>query len=156
MRLNINSPLAPCELPESGQLSPYQAIGIVTDLAICHSDYDALSVDSAITRLTPALETGRAKVFFDDNSRPYGYASWTLLTDETHHRMLTGWETSFVDADQFFKFTQGTNLWFLDLLCPFSSPIVMYRMLSKELGEFGSAYLTQPTRDGHNTVRRVW
>lgn len=66
MRLTTNSPLAPRQLPDSGQLSADQAIGLATDLAMNHCHYLNSSVSDTLERLTHALNTGNAKVFFDD------------------------------------------------------------------------------------------
>lgn len=156
MRQTINSPLAPCQLPESGQLSPYQAIGVVTDLAINHSYYDELTVEEALARVIPALESGNAKIFFDDNRRPYGYASWTWLSDEAHRSLLTGDDDKLMQAAHFFKASAGTNLWFFDLLFPFTSLPTVFQMLKAELGYYDYAYATQNILGNSNPSRRVW
>ncbi|WP_028672254.1 toxin-activating lysine-acyltransferase [Saccharospirillum impatiens] len=155
MKLNINSPLAPCVPPDSGQLTPYQAIGLVTDLAMNHGDYCDSSVKALLDRLIPALNTGNAKVFFDDASRPYGYASWATVPDDVHHSLLAGTGQSNVDAAQFFSTTpSGNYLWFFDLLCPFTSPLAMYRTLKQSLTSHDSAYLVPATQ--LCAVRRIW
>ncbi len=57
MRLTINSPLAQCQLADSGQLSAYQTIGLVTDLAMNHSHY----IDSSVGDILDRLIDARAK-----------------------------------------------------------------------------------------------
>ncbi|MEX2320299.1 MAG: toxin-activating lysine-acyltransferase [Saccharospirillum sp.] len=155
MRLNINSPLAPCVLPASGQLSPYKAIGLVTDLAMNHGDYCNSSVKDLLNRLVPALNTGNAKIFFDDASRPYGYASWATVPDDFHHSLLAGTGRSNVDAAEFFNEIPSSNhLWFFDLLCPFASPLTLFRSLKEALSNHESAYLIPKTQPW--AVRRIW
>lgn len=156
MRLTINSPLAPCQLPDSGQLSSYQAIGLVTDVAMSHSHYIDSSVGNFLERLMPALNAGNAKVFFDENSRPYGYVSWVTLPEALHHSLLANtWSTS-TDLAQFFNKSPGDKLWFFDLLCPFSSPLNMLRALKHEMNSYDSAFLAPNPYAESNMVRRMW
>lgn len=156
MRLNINSPLASCVLPDSGQLSPHQAIGLVTDLAMNHSHYIDSSVRDTLERLMPVLNAGNAKIFFDENSRPYGYVSWAKLPEALHHSLLANtWNTS-TDLAQLFNETPGDKLWFFDLLCPFSSPLNMLRALKHEMSSYDSAFLAPHPNAESNTVRRIW
>lgn len=156
MRLTINSPLAQCQLADSGQLSAYQAIGLVTDLAINHSHYFDSSVGDTLDRLMPALSAGNAKVFFDENNRPYGFVSWVTLPETLHHSLLANtWNTS-TDLAQFFNETPGDKLWFFDLLCPFSSPLNMLRALKHEMSSYDSAFLAPHPNAESNAVRRIW
>lgn len=155
MRLNINSPLASCIVSDSGQLPPYQAIGLVTDLAMHHSDYCDSSVKDLLDRLIPALNSGNAKVFFDGASRAYGYASWANVSDDVHHSLLAGIGQAYVDAAQFFASSPSDkHLWFFDLLSPFTSPLAMYRTLKKTLVNHDSAYLAPNSHCC--SVRRIW
>ncbi len=156
MRLNINSPLAACVLPESGQLSPYQAIGLVTDLAMNHSHYIDSSVGDTLERLMPALNAGNAKVFFDESSRPYGYVSWATLPEALHHSLLANTCNTSTELAQFFNETPGDKLWFFDLLCPFSSPLIMLQTLKHEMSNYDSAFLAPHPNAESNTVRRLW
>lgn len=156
MRLTINSSLPLCQRPESGQLSPFQTAGIVTELALNHSDYDALSVEQTLARLLPALESGNAKVFFDDDYRPYGYASWLTLADEVQQSLLGSADNSAVDTTHYFHMPSGPNLWFMDLLCPFTSPLSMLHTLKKELTDHDSAHLIPHRTDKNTATRRLW
>jgi cytolysin-activating lysine-acyltransferase len=154
MRLTINSPLAPCELPETGQLSPYKAIGLVTDLAMNHCDYSDSSVKGLIDRLLPALNAGNANVFFDDARRPYAYASWSFLPGNLHQSMLDDSKKPHLNSTPFFNSARGENLWFFDLLCPFSNPLNLFKTLRNSFSDYGSAYLYPKTPS--YAVRRIW
>jgi cytolysin-activating lysine-acyltransferase len=154
MRLSTDSPLAPCLLPKSSQLTPYQAIGLVTDLAMNHSDYCESSVNDLIDRLISALNTGNARVFFDDASRPYGYATWATVPDDIHQSLLARTDKPHVNAAQFLNTTSGNNLWFFDLLCPFTSPLTLFRTLKAVLSDHESAYLVPNVKS--NALRRIW
>lgn len=155
MRLTIKSQLATCQLPETGQLSPYQVIGLVTDLAINHSNYYGRSVNDLISRLALALETGKAKVFFDDEQRPYGYASWGFIEEDTHQSLLSG-EIPDSELTTHFSETASNRLWFSDFLCPFCAPLFMLQLLKQELANHDSAYLLQQSTENATTVRRLW
>lgn len=156
MKQTISSPLAPCPMPESGRLSSYQALGIVTELAIYHSEYDALNVEQISARLLPALESGQAKVFLDDDSRPYGYASWITLSDEAQQDLLESSDDIEADVVHYFQLLPGPNLWLLDLLCPFASPLTMLRTLKAELHDHNSARLIPHPKAKNMAIRRLW
>lgn len=155
MKLNTTSPLSACALPDNGQLTPHQTIGLVTDLAMHHSDYRDLSVKELLDRLLPALNAGHANLFFDDASRPYGYASWALVSDERHQSLMAGTGQAPVDVASLFDATPSDkHLWFFDLLCPFSSPLVMYRTLKQRLSGYDKAFIVPQAQAF--TVRRAW
>jgi cytolysin-activating lysine-acyltransferase len=156
MKININSPLASCAVPVSGQLSPYQAIGLVTDLAMNHSYYGNVTVKEILDRLIPALNTGNAKVFFDEDSRPYGYVSWASLSDDTHQSLLANDQEWCIGADQFFNSCPGSNLWFFDIISPFSSPLTLFRQLKQALHSYDNAYLAAAPNMTTSHIRRVW
>lgn len=156
MRHSAQSPLQPCMVPDSRQLSAYQTIGLVTDLAINHSQHSNLSVKEVLSRLTVAMRTGRSKVFFDHESRPLGYASWVTLTDEEHRRQL---EQPLYTPTSFNALSlkdSGKNLWFRDLLCPFSSPLALLRLLKQELRDHERAYILPDWDGGSVQTRRAW
>jgi hemolysin-activating ACP:hemolysin acyltransferase len=155
MRQTIQSQLPICELKYSNQLSAFQVIGIVTDLANYHSQYGEQSVFDFISRLTPMLETGQAKIFFDDEHRPYGYASWVLIPERTHPSLMAG-QTSETELAAYFTEKGGDRLWFYDFLCPFCSPLIMFQWLKKELANYSNAYLERPATGSLNAVRRLW
>ncbi len=161
MRMNTpQSPLRPFALPANNQLSPFQAIGLVTGLAINHDSYANLSVEDMVSRLIPAFHTGNAKIFFDDAQRPYGYASWAYLSENKHREMLNRKAHGQVDPVEFFQSSNsdketGTYLWFLDLICPFFNPLLLYRLLKEALPNYSNAYLPQAL-GGEYAVRRLW
>ena len=155
MRQTIQSQLPICELKYSNQLSAFQVIGIVTDLANYHSQYGEQSVFDFISRLTPMLETGQAKIFFDDEHRPYGYASWVLIPERTHPSLMAG-QTSETELAAYFSETTGDRLWFFDFLCPFCTPLIMFQWLKQELACHTNAYLGRYASGSGNAVRRLW
>lgn len=156
MRHTINSPLPSCQLPESGQLTPYQTVGIVTELAINHSDYEELSVEKTLARVLPALECSQARVFLDSEQRPYGYASWVTLPRVVHQSLLAGEHHTDIDTVFSSQTLFGTNLWFVDLLSPFSSALQMLRALNLELSVYANAYLMPPQSEDDALIRRLW
>lgn len=155
MKRNVHSPLPICELTDSCQLSPYQTIGLVADLAIRDSQYRQVTVSSLISRLILALEAGQAKVFFDDEKRPYGYASWALVPEIVHQSLLEG-KGSDSELATYFSGTSGTYLWFYDLLCPFCSSLYMLKALKQELASHNSAHLLRSKAGNTVPARRLW
>lgn len=155
MKPSIKSRLGFCQLPDSGDVSPYHVIGMVTDLAINQSPYNVRSVSAMIDRVTPALETGQARIFFDDERRPYGYASWVVVPESTHQPLLAGKCSDFELSTDFLSGT-GSHLWFFDFLCPFCSPLAMLQRLKQELSNYSHAYLLRHGARSASTVRRLW
>ncbi|ATX75848.1 toxin-activating lysine-acyltransferase [Reinekea forsetii] len=151
------SPLRPVTPGKGGQLSIYQAIGLVTDLAINHSMYNQLTVESCIETILLSFEQGQGKIFLDEGNRPYGFASWIHLCDEDHQNLLTHHSQFDLDANKFRKLDDkdGTQLWFFEFLSPFATPLFMLRLLKNELKTFKNAHLLQRIGEGI-TVRELW
>ncbi|MHA7878865.1 MAG: toxin-activating lysine-acyltransferase [Saccharospirillum sp.] len=156
MKLAIQSPLAPASLPDSGQLSPYQLIGLLTDIAINHSETAERSVNQFISELMTSLEAGRARVFFDNQNRPYGFATWVLVSESTHQSFLNQ-STELSGANQLLHNDAGQYLWFLSLICPFCAPLLMLKALKHELSLYRCAHLLgHDNRDTTPRIRRLW
>lgn len=156
MRPTPRSPLHPCVLDESGQIPAYQALGLITELAISHSDYSDLTVELLLERALPALESGQAKLFFDEQQRPYGYASWSMLHENTHRSLLENPSKAAIRPDTFHYTNKGHHLWFFDLLCLFSTPLTILRTLKREMSDHEVAHLIQRKTKESSAVRRIW
>lgn len=151
----ITSPLTRLDALDSSVISAYQAIGIATNLAMAHSDYESLDVENIVERVHAALNIGCAKIFFDGNHRPYGYASWVKLSTESHRTLVEGNTKITLSPKEFFNSEAGSNLWFFDFICPFSSSLLMLRTLKGELSDYADAFLL-PTTNHSAQVRRLW
>lgn len=156
MRHTFQSPLQPCVVPDSGQLSAYEAIGLVTDLAINHSQYSDLTVQQLLVRTEEMLESGCAKVFFDQEQRPLGFASWYLLPTEEHCHQLKHSTSKMVRDDARCPVENTEYLWFHALLSPFTSPLFMLTTLKRELSSYKAAYMLQDMGIRTVQIRRIW
>lgn len=154
MKLSIKRRLAPCQPPESGDVSPCRFIGMATDRAINHSHDDVQSVSNVSDRLIPSFETGQARNVFDVERRPYGRASLPLVPEDTNQALLTGEGSDFDLIARSLEST-GTHLWFLDFLCSFCSPLAVLQRFKENEAAAGQHRLTVKEFSEHAPPRTV-
>lgn len=147
----ISSPLAVVELEDVDHLSFWKSIGIAADLYLNHSSYGQNSIDQFVQRIIPALQEKQAQVFFDDESRPYGFASWAIVGEKSHSELLQHGQLPQVWHED----SPHQHLWFIDILSPFCSPLEMIKRCKQSLSSFDQAFALQPNLHS-GTARKIW
>jgi len=153
----IESPLAVCPEVDSALISNYARLGMVTDLALHQSDLADASIAELTKRVCAASSIQQTRFFFDFKDRPYAYVSWAQFSKDQHHQLLANNPSDLDQPEHFFIQRKGPYLWFYDLICPFSSPLHIFKTLKQTMPAFSIAHLLQRSPlDEHKRVRRIW
>lgn len=129
------SPFHPCARPESHTASAHQTLGWTTDPANSQSGYSELTAELLFERALAALEVGQAKSFFDEKQHSYEYDSRSMGRERAHRPLPENPTNSITLSSIFHYINKGSRLRFLDLLCPFPSPLIMLRTLKQEMSD---------------------
>jgi len=157
MNHDIESPLAIFPLVDSTRITNYARLGLVTDLASHQSDLADTSIADLIKRVCAASSINQAQFFFDFENRPYAYVSWAQFSKRQHHQLLAENSGDLDQPENFFIQREGTYLWFYDLICPFSSPLQIFKTLKQTMPDFSMAHLLQRSPlDPNKRIRRIW
>jgi hemolysin-activating ACP:hemolysin acyltransferase len=157
MNHDIESPLAVFPQVSSQCISNYARLGLVTDLASHQSDLADTSITELIKRVCAASSIEQARFFFDFENRPYGYVSWAQFSTRQHHQLLAENAGGLDQPENFFIQREGAYLWFYDLICPFSSPLHIFKTLQQTMPGFSMAHLLQRSPlDESKRIRRIW
>lgn len=66
----------------------YEVLGIMTALAFESELHRAWSISDLQANFIPAIILGHCKVYFDRERHPCAFATWALVDDETHLKLL--------------------------------------------------------------------
>ncbi|WP_320822020.1 toxin-activating lysine-acyltransferase [Reinekea sp.] len=157
MDYDIESPLTAFPQADSALISNYARLGLVTDLALHQSDLADSSISGLIKRVCAASSVQQARFFFDYENRPYAYVSWAQFSKAEHHQLLAKNSGDLDQLEHFFIQREGAYLWFYDLICPFSSPLQIFKTLKQTMPAFSMAHLLQRSPlDENKRIRRIW
>lgn len=118
----------------------YEVLGIMTALAFESELHRAWSISDLQANFIPAIILGHCKVYFDRERHPCAFATWALVDDETHLKLLADGNTP-----EHEKWNLGHHLWFIDIVAPFGNALSVVRDLQRVMF---------PAADGAHSIYR--
>ncbi|MDO7640906.1 MAG: toxin-activating lysine-acyltransferase [Reinekea forsetii] len=157
MNHDIESPLAVCSEIDATRLTDSARLGVVTDLALHQDELSEISIPQLVNRVCAAARIHQTRFFFDFKNRPYAYVSWAHFNEQQHRQLLAHNSGELEQPERFFIPRDAPYLWFYDLICPFSSPLQIFKTLKESMPTFAMAHLLQRSElDEHKRIRRIW
>ena len=95
----------------------YEVIGEVVKLMACTDTYRHYTIEHIERLVLPALLTGNARLYYDEDNDLAGYISYTFLTPDKEIQFIDR-ECLISDEDWMTTETEG-NLWIMDFIAPF-------------------------------------
>ena len=136
----------------------YHLLGVATELALHQQHYEDLSIHQLVRRTVSAMAVSQAQIFYDDDSRFFGYLSWTFLTEAQHKMMMEGYCGQLIKTD--FIHPAGGNhqhCWIVDAIAPFCSSASLFKQLRHKLLPVDRAYRVHFNLEtGQYLPRRIW
>ncbi|CEJ09887.1 Hemolysin-activating lysine-acyltransferase HlyC [bacterium YEK0313] len=112
--------------PADQQIGYFEALGMLTELALHSALHRNWFVADIGINLVPALRTGQCKIYFDEHRMPTSFATWALVHDDDHKALRNHGRTPPPD-----RWASGAHLWFIDVVAPFGNVREIVRDLQR-------------------------
>lgn len=105
--------------------------------------YHGVAFKTCADLIFPPLELRQAIV----SAMPRGFASWALVSDAVHARLLTG------EPPQPVEWNSGPHLWAMDIICPWGGREILVRHLNRLAAKHGFTEAHYNTIDKNGAKR---
>ncbi|MFV0431156.1 MAG: toxin-activating lysine-acyltransferase [Alphaproteobacteria bacterium] len=128
----------------------YETMGLLVQVAYFDENmYQKSTVVDAIDAYTNPINLNQCRIWLNkETSQPVAFCTWAFLTQETEDKYKQ--EPYIPEAEEW---NAGNLLWFMDFICPFASPIPLFRDMGEhELSNYETGQYMRFGKD-HN-IRR--
>ncbi|MGB0467557.1 MAG: toxin-activating lysine-acyltransferase, partial [Pontibacterium sp.] len=114
--------------------SLYQVIGEVVKLMACTDTYRHYTIEQIERLVLPALLTGNARLYYDEEEDLAGYISFTFLRPDSEINFID--RKGLINDEDWMTTERDGNLWIMDFIAPFGGASEMckhtYDYLAKQ------------------------
>lgn len=144
--------MASSPLDGETSIGHFEALGMMTELALHSPIHRNWSIADIGRNLAPALRVGQCKIYFDERRLPISFATWALVDDECHEALRLRGETPAPD-----RWASGDHLWFIDVVAPFGDARHLIRDLQRNhFADIGRAHAVRRNLDGGFKRIQIW
>ena len=159
-----NSPLpklvrSSIETDGSINLSQQETMGTLMALFATSWSHREFEVKDWFDTVQHQLKHHHNHIFFNDQLRPYGFASWCFVDDKTHERLIDLKDSQLIE-EELENLTvksdhkqHANNLWFTSIVRTFDEPSSLIPILKNQFESHPTAWFVEPISNDSDNLR---